>query len=160
MQILCYSIKQTGFSVPLVPKLYKIHLIMQTLVWLLHKIVLHCELIHQPDIVIITCIVLASGWPFLPAYTKGELWNAPSQCSTAQACVATPTGNIEEASKVETPLYLGQFRWYQWCPHYRGSNVYIWQLGKHLEYKHVPMNIPTIQQYQELGCHDENQYKV
>ena len=34
-----YSVKRTGFSVPLVPGLYKIHSIMRTLAGLSHKIV-------------------------------------------------------------------------------------------------------------------------
>ena len=64
MQAPCYFVNQTGwiFS-PSRPRLYKIHLIMQTLACLSHKIIQHCGLIHQPDITIITlvCIVLASG---------------------------------------------------------------------------------------------------
>ena len=42
---------------------------------------------------------------------------------TARVWIATPTGNIPEASKVETPLYSGHFRWHQWCPQYSGSTV-------------------------------------
>ena len=37
----------------------------------------------------------------------------------------TPIGNILEAFKVGTPLYSGDFRWHQWCLHYRGSTVLI-----------------------------------
>ena len=48
-------------------------------------------------------IVLASGYPFLPSYGKGELWNAPSKCSTVRVRIATPTGNIPETSEVGTP---------------------------------------------------------
>ena len=74
-----YSVKRTDFAVPVVPGLYKIHSIMRTLGGLSHKIVRHRWLIHQLDIILtLVRIVLASGYPFLPSYSKGELWNAPS----------------------------------------------------------------------------------
>ena len=47
-----HFIKWMNFVVPLVPGLYKIHLIMQTLAGLLHKIVRHRWLIHQMDIIL------------------------------------------------------------------------------------------------------------
>ena len=57
-------------------RLYKIHSIMRTLASLSHKIVRHRWLIHQLDIILtLVIIVLASGYPFLPSYSKGELWN-------------------------------------------------------------------------------------
>ena len=41
-----------------------------------HKIVQYRWLNHQLDIILtIVRIVLASGYPFLPLYSKGELWN-------------------------------------------------------------------------------------
>ena len=47
---------------PLVPGLYKIHLIMRTLVCLSHKTVWHCGMIHQLGIILtLVHIVLASG---------------------------------------------------------------------------------------------------
>ena len=71
-----YSVKWTDFAVLLVPGLYKIHSIMQMLAGLLHKIVRHHWLIHQLDIILtLVRIVLASGYPFLPSYSKGALWN-------------------------------------------------------------------------------------
>ena len=71
-----YSVKRTDFAVPLVPGLYKIHSIVQTLAGLSHKIVQYRWLNHQLDIILtIVHIVLASGYPFLPSYSKGELWN-------------------------------------------------------------------------------------
>ena len=74
-----YSVKRTDFAVLLVPGLFKIHSIMQTLAGLLHKNVQHLGLIHQLDIVLtLLHIVLASGYPFLLSYSKGEVWNAPS----------------------------------------------------------------------------------
>ena len=39
-------------------------------------------------------------------------------------CTGEEPEYMPEMLKVETPLYLGQFRWHQWCPHYRGSNVH------------------------------------
>ena len=67
-----YSVKWTDF---VVPELYKIHSI-HSLTGLSHKIV---WLIHQLDIILtLVRIVLDSGYPFLPSYSKGELWNAPS----------------------------------------------------------------------------------
>ena len=50
-------------------------------------------------------MVLASGYPFLPSYGKGGLWNAPSKCSTARVCIVTPTGNIPETSEVSAHFY-------------------------------------------------------
>ena len=41
----------------------------------------------------------------------------------AQVCIATPTENTPETSKVGTPLFSRHFRWHQWCPHYRASTV-------------------------------------
>ena len=38
---------------------------------------------------------------------------------------AVSLGNILEASEVGTSLYSGDFRWHQWCLHYRGSTVLI-----------------------------------
>ena len=71
-----YSVKWTDFAVPVVPGLYKI---MRTLGGLSHKIVWHCWLIHQLDIILtLVRTVLASGYPFLPLYSKGKLWTAPS----------------------------------------------------------------------------------
>ena len=59
MQTPHYSVKWTDFAVPLVPGLYKIHSIMRTLGGLSHKIVRHCWLIYQLDIIItLLCIVL------------------------------------------------------------------------------------------------------
>ena len=79
MQTPHYSVKQTDFVVPLVPGLYKIHSIMRKLVGLSHKIVQHRWLIHQLDTVLtLVRIVLASGYPFLLSYSKGEVWNTPS----------------------------------------------------------------------------------
>ena len=41
-----------------------------------HKIVQYRWLNHQLDIILTTVlIVLASGYLFLPSYSKGELWN-------------------------------------------------------------------------------------
>ena len=37
--------------------------------------------------------------------------------------IATPTGNIPEASEVQTPLYSGHFKWHQWSLHYGDSTV-------------------------------------
>ena len=69
-------------------------------------------------------IVLASGYPFLPSYGKGELWNAPSKCSMAQVCIATPTGNIPETSEVLGHLYnKDSLMWSQQCPYYGGSTL-------------------------------------
>ena len=71
-----YSVKRIEFAVPLIPILYKIHSIMRTLAGLLHKIVQHHWLIHQLGIILtLVRIVLASGYPFLPSYSKEELWN-------------------------------------------------------------------------------------
>ena len=89
-----YSVKRTDFAVPLIPGLYKIHSIMQTLAGLLHKIVQHCWFIHQLDTVLtLVRIVLASGYPFLLSYSKGE---PPSLHSTAQVRIVMPTGNTPE----------------------------------------------------------------
>ena len=102
-----YSVKLTDFAVLLVPRLYKIHSILRTLAGLSHKIVQHRRLIHQLDVILtkkMVRIVLASGYPFLPSYGKGELWNVPSKCLTRRVRIATPTGNIPETSKVGTPL--------------------------------------------------------
>ena len=74
-----YFVKRTNFAVPVVPGLYKIYSIMWTLGGLSHKIVQHRWLIHQLDTILtLVRIVLASGYPLLPSYSKGELWNAPS----------------------------------------------------------------------------------
>ena len=63
----------------LVPRLYKIYSIMWTLTSLSHKIVGHRWLIHQLDIILtVVRIVLASGYPFLPLYSNGELWRLRS----------------------------------------------------------------------------------
>ena len=71
-----YSVKRTDFAVSVVPGLYKIHSIMRTLGGLLHKIVWHRWLIHQLNIKLtLVRTVLASGYPFLPSYSKGKLWN-------------------------------------------------------------------------------------
>ena len=71
-----YSIKRTDFAIPLVPGLYKIHSIMRTLAGFSHKIVWHHWLIHQLYIILtLVRIVLASGYPFLLSYSKGELCN-------------------------------------------------------------------------------------
>ena len=49
---------------------------MRMLADLSHKIVRHHWLIHQLDITLtVVRIVLASSYPFLPSYSKGELWN-------------------------------------------------------------------------------------
>ena len=123
-----YSIKRTDFVIPLVPGLYKIHSIMRMLAGFSHKIVWHRWLIHQLYIILtLVCIVLASGYPFLLSYSKGELWNgafvALNSTSTHWHAYQKHTRNIPETSEVGTPLYSGHFRWYQWCPHYRGSTV-------------------------------------
>ena len=72
----------------------------------------------SPDVyvlIILTLVrkVVASGYSFLPSYSKGELWNGTSM---ARVHIATPTGNIPETSEVRTPVYSGHFRWHQWCP--------------------------------------------
>ena len=121
MQTPRYSVKRTDFVVPLALGLYKIHSIMWTLAGLLHKIVRQRWLIHQLDVILtLVCIVLASGYLFLPSYSKGELWNGAFVALNSTSTLATPTGNILETSEVGTP---GHFRWYQWCPHHRGSTV-------------------------------------
>ena len=62
------------YSVQLVPGLYEIHSITRTLACLSHKIVQHCWLIHQVDIILtLMCIVQASGYPFSPLYSKAIL---------------------------------------------------------------------------------------
>ena len=48
----CYSVKWTDLVVPLVPRLYKIYLIMRTLAGLSYKMVQHRRLIHQLDIIL------------------------------------------------------------------------------------------------------------
>ena len=71
-----YSGKQTGFSIPLVHGLYKIQWIMWMFAYLSHKVFHHRRLIQQLDIIIaLVRIEVASGQPFLPVYSKGELWN-------------------------------------------------------------------------------------
>ena len=65
----CYSVKQISFSVSLVLRLYKIHLIMWTVAYLSHKIVQYHWLIHQLDIIIaLVRMVLDSG------YLSRQLW--------------------------------------------------------------------------------------
>ena len=50
---------------------------MRTLAGLSHKIVRYLWLNHQLDIALtLVRVVLASGYPFLPSYSKGELWNS------------------------------------------------------------------------------------
>ena len=74
-----YFVKCTDSSVPLVPGLYKIHWIMRSLACLSFKVVHRCWSIQQLDITIaLVCKLLASGQPFSQAYSKGELYNAPS----------------------------------------------------------------------------------
>ena len=81
---------------------------MRTLAGLLHKIVRHRWLIHQLDVMLtLVCIVLASGYPFLPSYSKGELWNGAFVVLNSTSTLATPTGNILETSEVGTQ---GHFR--------------------------------------------------
>jgi len=36
-------------------------------------------------------------------YSKGELYNVPSLCSTTGICIITTTGNILEASEIQMP---------------------------------------------------------
>ena len=44
--------------------------------YLSHKVFHHRRLIQQLDIIIaLVRIEVASGQPFLPVYSKGELWN-------------------------------------------------------------------------------------
>ena len=121
------SIKRAGFAVPLVPGLYKIQSIMWMLAGLSHKIVRHRWLIHQLNIILtLVRIVLATGYPFLPSYSKGKLWNSTFVAlnGTSTHCHAYRKYTIE-TSKVRTPLYSGHFRWHQWCPHYRGSTIIV-----------------------------------
>ena len=78
MQTPRYSIKRTDFVVQLVPGPYKNYSILWTLAGLSHKIVQYRWLIHQLDIALkLVRIVLASGYPFLLSYSKGELWDMP-----------------------------------------------------------------------------------
>ena len=108
MRTPCYFVKRTDFVVPLVPGLYKIHSIMWTLAGLSRKIVWHHWLIHQLDIILtLVRIVLAFGYPLLPWYSKGGLWNRAFVALNSTSSIATPTGNIPEASEVGTPLYSG-----------------------------------------------------
>ena len=132
-----YSVKWTDFAVPLVPGLYKIHSIMQTLAGLSHKIFRHRWLIHQMNIILtLVCIVLASGvlschrtaressgtrfrnvqrhgytLPCLP-----EIFRKPPKYGSLRST---------DTSEVRTPLYSAHFRWHQWCPHYRGFTVLV-----------------------------------
>ena len=111
-----YFVKRTDIAVPLVPGLYKTHSIMRTLASLSHKIVRHRWLIHQLDIILtLVIIVLASGYPFLPSYSKGKLWNGAFVAlnGTSAHCHAYRkyTGNLRSR---DTSL----LRWHQWCPHY------------------------------------------
>ena len=49
---------------------------MRTLAGPSHKIVRHRWLIYQLDIILtLVRILLASGYPSLPSYSNGELWN-------------------------------------------------------------------------------------
>ena len=72
---------------------------MRTMAGLSHMIVRHHWLIHQLDIILtVVRIVLASGYPFLPPYSKGELWNGTfiALNSTSMHCYAYQkfTGNL------------------------------------------------------------------
>ena len=94
MQKPLYFIKRTGFSVPLVPGLYKICWIMRTFACLTHKVLHHCWTIQKLDIIIAlvhTVLTLASGQPFLPCNSiqQGRAWERAFKCSTAQVHVAT-----------------------------------------------------------------------
>ena len=66
---------RAGRFVGLVSGLCKIHWIIWMLTCLSHKIV-HC----------MVCIVLASGQPFLPVHTKGELLNSRTLNCTSTHC--------------------------------------------------------------------------
>ena len=62
MQKPLYFIKRTGFSVPLVPGLYKICWIVRTFACLTHKVLHHCWTIQKLDTIIaLVHTVLASG---------------------------------------------------------------------------------------------------
>ena len=72
-----HAIPSSGqmYSVQLVPGLYEFH--SMTLACFSHKIVQHCWLIHQVDIILtLMRIVQASGYPFSQLYSKACL------CST------------------------------------------------------------------------------
>ena len=124
-----YSVKRTDFAVSLVPGLYKIHSIMRMLAGISHKIVRHHWLIHQLYIILtLVHIVLASVYPLLSSYSKRELWNGAFVAlnSTSTHCHAYQkyTRNLQSR---DTSL-LRHFRWHQWCLHYRGSTVHIFNV--------------------------------
>ena len=103
---------------------------------LLRTIVWYCRLIYQLYYLYNSTkhTVLASEYPFLPVYSKAELRNVLNNTSThsliprppfntlrggsryeTRVHIATPTRNIPEASKIQTPLYSGHVVWSSWC---------------------------------------------
>ena len=63
---------------------------MWMLACLSRTILWYCRLIYLLDNYNSTALVLASGYSFLPVYSKEELWNMPSKCSTARVCNVIP----------------------------------------------------------------------
>ena len=114
-----------GFSVPLIPRLYKIHWIMWTLACLSHKIpapLIDSTTGHYNS----TGMYSTSLWlVFLTSIQQGRALECAFVVLNSMSIIATPTRNIPETSKVGTPLYLGHFRWHQWCAHHRSSTVII-----------------------------------
>ena len=95
-----YSVKRTDFAVPLAPRLYKLHCIMQTLAGLSHKIVRHHT--NWTIILALLRIVLASGYSFLLSYSNGELLNPLNGTSTHCHAYRKYPGSLRS----RTPLYL------------------------------------------------------
>ena len=73
---------------------------MRTLGSLSHKIVRHHWLIHQLDIILpLVIIVLASGYPFLPSHSKGELWNGAFVVLNAQVRIDNMLKSLPQNQK-------------------------------------------------------------
>ena len=100
----CYSIKQTGFSVPLVPGLFNFldnadtHL---PLTQVCPLQLIYSTTAHYNS----TGAHSTSLW--LPFLASVQQERALERTSTARVCIAMPTGNILEASKIRMPLYSG-----------------------------------------------------
>ena len=97
MQAPRYSVKRTDSSVLLVPALYKIHWIMQTLACLSPPLLINSTTGHYNS----TGMYSTGLWSgFLTSIQQGRAL----ECSQQHGCIAMPTGNTLEASEIWMPL--------------------------------------------------------
>ena len=99
-----YSVKRTGFPVPTVPELYKIHLIVRTPVYRFHKIVRHLvdsKARHYNIIVTYRANLSQHRMP-MERSENAALW-----CSPARAHITMPTGSMLEATEIQISPYYG-----------------------------------------------------